>query len=465
MADPCDTEKCCKTNTEAADCADYACSSNSCVSVSEASESRPRRFTGKPSTLLVPSKISTLDSTLINSRLLNQIPPEILQDPELQHAASLLPPNYNFEVFKSVWQIRKHAAKRVALQLPEGLQLFATLLAKIFERFCGCQIVILGDVTYGACCVDDYTARSLDCDFMIHYGHSCLVPVTKTTVKTLYVFVEIVIDVDHVEALISKYLILKEISEDEAEGLGLDTVERIKGMKKIAVVSTVQFISTVHVVKQRLADLCIEHNVTLLIPQSRPLSSGEVLGCTAPQLAADVDGVLYVGDGRFHLEAVMIANPQLQGSYFRYDPYSKRFSLEGYNHQEMHSRRLAAIESAKTAKSFGLILGTLGRQGSPAVLQELRSSLDRHNLKHMTVLMSEIKPAKLAKFEGIDVWVQVACPRLSIDWSAAFDRPILTPYELNVALGQVAWQQVYPMDFYAKESLGPWTPNHQPRSK
>lgn len=32
----------------------------------------------------------------------------------------------------------------------------------------------MGDVTYGACCIDDFTARGLDCDFMVHYGHSCL---------------------------------------------------------------------------------------------------------------------------------------------------------------------------------------------------------------------------------------------------------------------------------------------------
>lgn len=45
--------------------------------------------------------------------------------------------------------------------------------------FCACsfasvETVIMGDVTYGACCVDDYTARALGCDFMVHYGHSCL---------------------------------------------------------------------------------------------------------------------------------------------------------------------------------------------------------------------------------------------------------------------------------------------------
>lgn len=32
----------------------------------------------------------------------------------------------------------------------------------------------MGDVTYGACCVDDYTARALGADFMVHYAHSCL---------------------------------------------------------------------------------------------------------------------------------------------------------------------------------------------------------------------------------------------------------------------------------------------------
>lgn len=32
----------------------------------------------------------------------------------------------------------------------------------------------MGDVTYGACCIDDFSARALDCDLIIHYGHSCL---------------------------------------------------------------------------------------------------------------------------------------------------------------------------------------------------------------------------------------------------------------------------------------------------
>ena len=59
-------------------------------------------------------------------------------------------------------------------------------------------------------------------------------------------------------------------------------------------------------------------------------------------------------------------------------------------------------------------------------------------------------------------WVQIACPRLSIDWGTAFTKPLLSPYELSVALDTAKLSSDYPMDFYARNSLGPWTPNYAP---
>lgn len=53
----------------------------------------------------------------------------------------------------------------------------------------------------------------------------------------------------------------------------------------------------------------------------------------------------------------------------RYDPYSKVFSQEHYSHERMHRARQDAIRTATTARCWGLILGTLGRQGSPSILQ------------------------------------------------------------------------------------------------
>ncbi|MED6252218.1 hypothetical protein ATANTOWER_008569 [Ataeniobius toweri] len=45
-------------------------------------------------------------------RVANQIPDEILQDPELQEAIKVLPPNYNFEIHKTVWRVRQAKAKK-----------------------------------------------------------------------------------------------------------------------------------------------------------------------------------------------------------------------------------------------------------------------------------------------------------------------------------------------------------------
>ena len=56
--------------------------------------------------------------------------------------------------------------------------------------------------------------------------------------------------------------------------------------------------------------------------------------------------------------------------------------------------------------------------------------------------------------------------RLSIDWGQSFPAPLLSPYEAAVALKKCAWkEEVYPMDFYANDSLGHRTPNHKPPGK
>ena len=59
------------------------------------------------------------------------------------------------------------------------------------------DVIIMGDVAYGACCVDDYSALALGADFLVHYGHSCLVPVDVTGISCLYVFVDIKFDTCH----------------------------------------------------------------------------------------------------------------------------------------------------------------------------------------------------------------------------------------------------------------------------
>jgi len=318
--------------------------------------------------------------------------------------------------------------------MPEGLLLFATTISDILTQFCpGIETLIMGDVTYGACCIDDYTARALGCDLLVHYAHSCLIPVDVTKIKTLYVFVDISIDTSHL----------------------LATLERnFPSGKTIAMVGTIQFNATLHGVRAPLEAAGFK----VLIPQISPLSKGEILGCTSPKLNTDgVDYILYLGDGRFHLESAMIHNPSIPA--YRYDPYSRRLTRETYDHAEMHGLRRDAISAAKSAKKWGLILGSLGRQGNPHTMAMIEKMLDEKGIPYINLLLSEIFPGKLAMMDEVECWVQVACPRLSIDWGYAFPRPLLTPYEALIVLGaKDDWSKsnggVYPMDYYGKEGLG-----------
>lgn len=167
-----------------------------------------------------------------SAKVLNKIPDEITNNPDLIAAMQSLPSNYNFELPKTIWRLRQMQAKRVALQMPEGLTMFAIQLCDIIERFTEADTVIMGDVTYGACCVDDFTAKALGVDLLVHYGHSCLIPVDQTEgVKVLYVFVDIKIDAIHL----------------------IETVKlNFTKEQRLLFVSTVQFVTTLQGLINRL---------------------------------------------------------------------------------------------------------------------------------------------------------------------------------------------------------------------
>jgi 2-(3-amino-3-carboxypropyl)histidine synthase len=181
----------------------------------------------------------------------------------------------------------------------------------------------------------------------------------------------------------------------------------------------------------------------------------------------------------------MIANPDVPA--FRYDPYSKKLTRERYDHIEMQSVRDNAVQEARKSLTnlsknhswiaeeslplWGVILGTLGRQGNLKQMQAVTHQLQASNkpIPYIQILLSELSPAKLALFNPhISAFIQTSCPRLSIDWGYAFEKPLLSPYETAVAVGKTpSWMDktqraenrseasgIYPMNFY--EAGSPW---------
>lgn len=217
---------------------------------------------------------------------------------------------------------------------------------------------------------------------MVHYGHSCLIPIQETQgVQMLYVFVDIQLNCSHL----------------------VDTLRaNFTPTTTIALVSTIQFVRSLQVsigLKFKTWENFIntsfkgrpKNSESRRIQDSHPsmqtsesrwnpglhvTETSQRRGRTSvsyqkfkysrlfSRLFIDSS---YLGDGRFHLESIMISNPSTPA--YQYDPYSRKFTREYYDFQSMVRIRSDAIEKARKAKKFGLILGTLGRQGNPKILE------------------------------------------------------------------------------------------------
>jgi 2-(3-amino-3-carboxypropyl)histidine synthase len=86
-----------------------------------------KRFVG--SRTLVPSKPGAQHPAT------SQVPLDILNDAKLNESIKVLPSNYSFEIHKTIHHVRKNNAELVALQMPEGLQMFACTIADIIETY------------------------------------------------------------------------------------------------------------------------------------------------------------------------------------------------------------------------------------------------------------------------------------------------------------------------------------------
>jgi len=249
------------------------------------------------------------------------------------------------------------------------------------------------------------------------------------------VFVEIMIDVKHLVATIELNFPQKETS--------------------LMIMGTVQFNTSLFMAKKSLEEKGY-NNVS--IPQEKPRSPGEILGCTSPVVPAKDPSnsfVIFVCDGRFHMESAMIANPQLK--FYQYNPYNKMFTIESYNHKKMLATRYEEVLKFTKAKRVGIILGILGRQGNLQILERMENQLKEKNIPYIVLMVSEIFDSQLQLFKDeIDIWIQIACPRISIDWGTFFKKPLISPYEFFVAIKKCEWKENYPMDYYSNQG-GEWT--------
>ncbi|KAL6121200.1 hypothetical protein NUSPORA_01925 [Nucleospora cyclopteri] len=329
-----------------------------------------------------------------------------------------LPKNYNFEINKTLRTIKKLGAKKIALQFPDGLLSYAPIIIDTITSYFDTDITILNDVVYGACCVDN----SFKCDLLIHYGHSCLISVAEMKTRVLYVFIDIRIDIEHL----------------------IELIKRNFSQQKVALIGTIQFNGAVN----RIGNILKKDNtIDLQIPQAKPLSKGEVLGCTSPLIKAEI--CVYIGDGRFHLEAAMIKNRNVK--FYKYCPFNRKLSREKYDNSQMLRDRKEEIVKFWAAENIGIVLSNLGMQGNMKIFNNLCKRLQAKGKKLYKIESDEINADILNTFSYVDAFVQVGCPRLSIDWGKNYNKPLLNPYEM---LSEI--KNDYEMDYYGNEGGNEW---------
>lgn len=161
-----------------------------------------------------------------------------------------------------------------------------------------------------------------------------------------------------------------------------------------------------------------------------PLSKDGRLDYIIPKLSTDsVEIPLYLGHGRFHLKSAMVQDCFLPP--YRYDPYARKLAGLKYGREETYGLRRDVISSASKEKMWGLILGSFGRPGSSYTMVMIKNIISQQETSFVSLLLSNVFPGTLALMSDINCRVQIAYPRLSIDWGYALLKPLLNVKMVN----------------------------------
>lgn len=156
--------------------------------------------------------------------------------------------------------------------------------------------------------------------------------------------------------------------------------------------------------------------------------------------------MLYVGSEGPELTNFMLSWNQCPFSSF--NPKTGEGRWETLDVNRALRRRLYLVERARDAQVVGIVVGTLGVANYLSVLEHLKGIIHKAGKKAYTLAVGKPSPAKLANFLEVDIFVLVACPQNSLLDSSDFYRPLVTPYEMEMACNPArTWTGRYVTDF------------------
>ncbi|KAL8178823.1 UNVERIFIED_CONTAM: hypothetical protein K2H54_056835 [Gekko kuhli] len=307
-----------------------------------------------------------------------------------------------YELDRTIAFVLDNNFTKVALQFPDELLSDSATIAAKMEEMTGSKMYILGDTSYGSCCVDEVAAEHVNAKAVVHYGPACLSPCCKLPV--LHVFGRQPLDVMRCAE------VFQELHPDlEAHVIVLSNVAYSHAIDNLA--------SQLHPIYPNVIFSQVDTKETLYSPQP---DSVWVHKFGRHFTVDEQHGLANYCEGR---RETLDVNRALR-------------------------RRLYLVERARDAQVVGIVVGTLGVANYLSLLEHLQGIVHQAGKRAYTLAVGKPNPAKLANFLEVDIFVLVACPQNSLLDSSDFYRPLVTPYEMEMACNPArAWTGRYVTDF------------------
>ncbi|KAL2117572.1 hypothetical protein VTJ04DRAFT_7232 [Mycothermus thermophilus] len=334
-----------------------------------------------------------------------------------------------YEIPRTAREVREGGWKRIALQFPDNMLRDGPRVVELLRAELDSlprpedssptpseRIYILADTSYSACCVDEIAAEHVNADVVVHYGRACLSPTERLPV--IYVFTHHALDHDETLAAFEK-----EYPDKESRVVLMADVTYQSHVPALA--------SELHSRGYaNLVSTAIIHDPTGRIPNRKLVT---------PQ-GADVDAstIDLKSHAIFHIStpptALLLAlSSRVQSLHIH--PTSSSQPSSSFSTARLLGRRYARLLTLASAGVIGILVNTLSVANYRASVDSLRARIAAAGKKSYTVVVGKLNPAKLANFAEVDGWVVVGCWESAlVEDDAGYFRPVVTPFELGVAL-------------------------------
>ena len=234
-----------------------------------------------------------------------------------------------------------------------------------------------------------------------------------------------------------------ELTEAEAQEKFIDAVGRMAPLTntKLGLVGSIQHLHLLPEFHDRLEQAGFD--VTIPVGGARLSFPGQVLGCNYSGDDESIGHYLFLGSGDFHPIGLVLHTGKPLAMLDPYSGAAEEMSFERI--ERILRQRFGLIMSSQDCQSFGILIGEKPGQMRRTLALRMKRMLEKHGKKGHLLALEHIGP-DLIDFYPVDAFVNTACPRIAIDDAVRYRKPLITPFELEVALGEKQWETGYMFD-------------------